>query len=173
MRCHTLLVPIAAFALMAQPAWADVKFFYELAGGKYLQQILTETTDSVQSVRDIPAYVIAAARRITEDDFKLANRDERYVSGCGRILPDDAGLPSRQLVFATKSSSHFLIFYRRGGAAQGQCVLAFRIEPDQQIAEPVLVGCYLGSEPVESLVDLRRAFARNEVQQYRPTYLDF
>jgi hypothetical protein len=173
MRGHTLLAPIAAFALIAEPAWADVKFFYELAGGKYLQQILTETTEPVQSVGDIPPYVIAAARRITEDDFKLANRDERYISGCGRILPDDAALPVRQLVFATKSGSHFLIFYRHGGAVQGQCVLAFKIEPDQQIAEPVLVGSYLGSEPVESLADLRRAFARNEVQQYRPTYLDF
>ena len=173
MRCHPLLGPIAAFALITHSAWADVKFFYELAGGKYLQQILTETTEAVQSVRDIPPYVIAAARRITQDDFKLANRDERYISGCGRILPDDAGLPVRQLVFATKSSSHFLIFYRHGGAAQGQCVLAFKIEPDQQIAEPVLVGCYLGSKPLESLADLRAAFARNEVQQYRPTYLDF
>jgi hypothetical protein len=173
MRCHPLLGPIAAFALITHSAWADVKFFHELAGGKYLQQILTETTEAVQSVRDIPPYVIAAARRITQDDFKLANRDERYISGCGRILPDDAGLPVRQLVFATKSSSHFLIFYRHGGAAQGQCVLAFKIEPDQQIAEPVLVGCYLGSKPLESLADLRAAFARNEVQQYRPTYLDF
>jgi len=73
----------------------------------------------------------------------------------------------------SSSSSHFLIFYRHGGVAQGQCVLAFKIEPDQKIAEPVLVGCYLGSEPVESLAALREAFARNEVQQYRPTYLDF
>jgi hypothetical protein len=173
MRCHALLALIAPLAFIAQPACADVKFFYELAGGKYLQQILTETTEPVRSVRDIPPYVIAAARRITQDDFKLANPDERYVSGCGRILPDEAGLPVRQLVFATKSASHFLIFYRHGGAAQGQSVLAFKIEPDQQIAEPVLVGSYLGSEPVESLADLRRAFARNEVQQYRPTYLDF
>ena len=173
MRHRTLIAALTASLVLLNSALADVKFFYELAGGKYLQQILTETTEAVQSVRDIPPYVIAAARRITQDDFELANPGERYISGCGRILPDDAGLPDRQLVFATKSASHFLIFYRHGGAVQGQCVLAFKIEPAEQIAEPVLVGRYLGSGPVESLADLRSAFVRNEVQQYRPTYLDF
>jgi hypothetical protein len=173
MRCHALFASLVLATSVANPVSADVKSFYELAGGKYLQQILTETTEPVQSVRDIPEYVIAAARRITQDDFKLANPDERYISGCGRIPPDDADLPVRQLVFATRSSSHFLIFYRHGGAAQGQCVLAFRIESAEKIAEPVLVGCYLGSQTVESLPDLRQAFGRHEVQQYRPTYLDF
>ncbi len=173
MRRHILIVALSVSMILLNSALADVKFFYELSGGKYLQQILTETIEPAHSVSEIPDYVIAAARRITQDEFKLANPNEQYISGCVRILPDDAGLPVRQLVFATKSSSHFLIFYRHGGAAQGQCVLAFRIEPAQKIAEPVLVGCYLGSEPVESLADLRRAFTRNEVQQYRPTYLDF
>jgi len=173
MRCHALFALLIIATAVANPVSAEVKFFYELAGGKYLQQILTETNEPVHSVGDIPPYVIAAARRITQDDFRLANPNERYISGCVRILPDDTDLPTRQLVFATKSSSHFLIFYRHGGVAQGQCVLAFKIEPDQKIAEPVLVGCYLGSEPVESLAALREAFARNEVQQYRPTYLDF
>ena len=173
MRCHVFFASLVAATAVANPVSAEVKFFYELAGGKYLQQILTETSEPVHSVREIPDYVIAAARRITQDEFKLADPGARYISGCVRILPDDAGLPTRQLVFATKSPSHFLIFYRHGGAAQGQCVLAFKIEPPEKIAEAVLVGCYLGSQPVESLADLRQAFARNEVQQYRPTYLDF
>ena len=173
MRCLALFASLFIATSVANRISAEVKFFYELAGGKYLQQILTETTEPVHAVSEIPPYVIAAARRITQDAFKLANPNEPYISGCVRILPDDAGLPTRQLVFATKSSSHFLIFYRHGGAAQGQCVLAFKIEPAQKIAEPVLVGSYLGSQPVESLPDLRQAFARNEVQQYRPTYLDF
>jgi hypothetical protein len=121
MRCHALFALAIIATAVANPVSAEVKFFYELAGGKYLQQILTETNEPVHSVGDIPPYVIAAARRITQDDFRLANPNERYISGCVRILPDDTDLPTRQLVFATKSSSHFLIFYRHGGVAQGQC----------------------------------------------------
>jgi hypothetical protein len=173
MRCPAFLVSLAAMERIAHPAIAKVKFFHELAGGSYLRKILTETSEPVHSVREIPRYVIAAARRITGDDFRLANPDERYISGDARILPDDAGLPMRQLVFATRSSSHFIIFYRHGGYGQGQCVLAFSIDPARKDAQPVLVGCYLGSQPVTSLADLRRAIARNEVQQYRPTFLDF
>jgi hypothetical protein len=168
-----VFITTALVVALADTATANTKFFYDLASGSCLKKILCETTQPIGSVHKIPRYVLAAARRITQDDFKLANPNERYISGCGVILPDDAGLPYRQLVFATQSSSHILIFYRHGGYAQGECVLAFRIDPARREAEPVWVGRYVGSRPVESLDDLRRAFARNDVQQYRPTYIDF
>ncbi len=172
MRWHAFAIS-ALFIALADATAGNAKFFYDLASGSYLRKILAETTQPVASAREIPRYVLVAARRITQDDFKLANPNERYISGCGVILPDDAGLPYRQLVFATRSPSHILIFYRHGGYAQGECVLAFRIDSARRQAEPVLVGRYVGSRPVESLDDLRHAFARNDVQQYRPTYIDF
>lgn len=173
MRCKTFIAATISIAL-AHTTCAKVEFFYQLASRDYLRKILTETTEPVHAVREIPRYVIDAARTITGDDFRLANPNERYVSGCGRILPDDAHLPIRQLVFATKSPSHIILFYHRGGGYAGaECVLAFSIDPVRRDAHPVLVGTYLGSRPLQSLPDLRRAIARNEIQQYRPTFLDF
>jgi len=166
---------IAMLLVLGHPAFAKEKFFYRLASADYLRKILTETTEPVRSVREIPHYVIAAARKITGDDFRLANPNERYISGCVRILPDDANLPIRQMVFATKSPSHFIICYHRGGGyAQAWCVLAFSIDSAKGDAQPVLVGTHwASSKPPESLSELRSAVARNEIQQYRPTFLDF
>jgi hypothetical protein len=173
MRRHAVLVTAIGLAFV-HTTFAKAEFFYQLASGDYLRKILSETTEPVHSVREIPRYVIAAARKITGDDFRLANPNERYVSGCVRILPDDANLPIRQLVFATKSPSHLIMFYRRGGSiAAAECVLAFSIDPTRKDAQPVLVGTYLGSQPLTSLPDLRRAISRNEIQQYRPTFIDF
>jgi len=64
MRCLALFASLLIATSVANRISAEVKFFYELAGGKYLQQILTETTEPVHAVSEIPPYVIAAARRI-------------------------------------------------------------------------------------------------------------
>lgn len=148
-------------------------FFHQLASDSYIRNMFATTTQPVRSVRQIPSYIIKAARQITGDDFRMADPKERYISGCGMILPDDNGLPFRQMRFATKSDSHFIICYHRGGAAQAVCILAFVLDPPKKSAEPVLVAQISMSEPYETLANIRRAFAAGKLDQYRPTYIDF
>jgi len=164
---------LAVLALSAVSTVASEQYFYKLAGDSYVRHMFATTTQPVKSVREIPAYVIKAAREITGDDFRLASPGERYRSSDAGIAGDEK-LPFRQLQWATRSNSHIIICYHRGGLGQAVCVLAFQLEPAQRIANPVLVATLTSmSEPYASLADIRRAFDHGKLQQYRPTFLDF
>ena len=86
-------------------------------------------------VQGIPSYVIKTAREITVSDFRLANPNQRYRSSDAGIAGDEK-LPFRQLQWATRSASHIIICYHRGGMGQAVCVLAFQLEPAQRLANP-------------------------------------
>jgi hypothetical protein len=163
----TLLLSSALFL------FARDQYFYKLASDSYIRHMFATTTQPVKSVREIPNYVIKAAREITGDDFRLANPGERYRSSDAGIAGDEK-LPFRQLQWATRSDSHIIICYHRGGLGQAVCVLAFALEPAQRVANPVLVATLTSmNEPYASLADIRRAFEHGKLQPYRPTFLDF
>src|SRR5258708_6040592 len=164
---------LAFLALMSGSLIAREQYFYKLASDSYVRQMFATTTQPVKSVQEIPSYVMKAAREITGDDFRLANPGQRYRSSDAGIAGDEK-LPFRQLQFATRSDSHIIICYHRGGLAQAVCVLGFALEPAQRVANPVLVATLTSmSEPYGTLEDIRRAFERGKLQPYRPTFLDF
>jgi hypothetical protein len=168
-----LSATLTVLALSSMSVVARDQYFYKLASDSYVRHMFATTTQPVKSVQDIPGYVIKAAREITGDHFRLANPGERHRSSDAGIAGDEK-LPFRQLQFATRSDSHIVICYHRGGLAQAVCVLAFALEPAQRVANPVLVATLTSmSEPYGTLADIRHAFERGKLQPYRPTFVDF
>jgi hypothetical protein len=164
-----ILILLASSSLLV----AREQYFYKLASDSYVRHMFATTIQPVKSVQDIPSYVIKAAREITGDDFRLATPGERYRSSDAGIAEDEK-LPFRQLQWVTRSESHIIICYHRGGLGQAVCVLAFTLEPAQWVANPVLVATLPSmSEPYGSLADIRRAFDHGKLQPDRPTFLDF
>jgi hypothetical protein len=139
-----------------------------LARDNYIRKIFATTTQPVKSVRDIPPYVVRGLKKISGDDFRIADANQPY-NATDAVL--DPKLPWRQFRFATKSESHYLVCYDHGGYGSMTCVVAFAIDPSRKSAEPVFVATVW--QRCESLDDLRRAYARGKLQQYRPTYIDF
>src|SRR5207249_459353 len=105
---------LALLALSSVSLVAREQYFYKLTSDSYVRHMLATTTQPVKSVQEIPSYVIKAARDITGDDFRLANPGERYRSSDAGIAGDEK-LPFRQLQWATRSASHIIICYHRGG----------------------------------------------------------
>ena len=169
----TLATYLVSASIFVLTSCASEHYFYKLASDDLIRKMFATTTTPLSSVRDIPSYVVKAARDITGDDFRLADRNQRYIA-TDVVLPGDRGLPHRQLQIATRSDSYVLLAYHAGGYGQGFCVLAFAITPKEKHAHPVLVATLTDfREPHETVSDLARAFERGKLQQYRPTSLDF
>ncbi len=162
---------------------ASEHYSYKMASDELLRQMFATTTTPIPSVRDIPAHVIKAAREITGDDFRLADRNQPYFAtrvAAQAALREDKGLPHRQLQIATRSDRYVLLayhtygYYYLGGYAQRLCVLAFSITPKEKLAKPVLIArLWDWRVPRETVTDLAHAYERGKLQEYRLPSYDF
>jgi hypothetical protein len=169
----TRLISLVLAPLALLTSCAREHYFYKMASDELLRKMFATTTTPIPSVREIPPYVIKAAREITADDFRLADRNQRYLA-TDVVLPGDRGLPHRQLQIATRSDKYVLLAYNAGGYGQGFCVLAFAITPEEKLAQPVLIATLTDwRAPHETVADLARAYERGKLQEYRLPSLDF
>ena len=134
----------------------------------YVRDILQTTTDPIPSIRQFPRSVMRALGDIaSQQPFRIADAGQPY-NATDAIL--DPKLPFRRLIFATKSSKHFLVCYMRGGFASAVCIVAFATDTKDS-ARPVLIATMW--TPCESLKQLQKAFEQHDLNQYRPTSMDF
>ncbi len=143
---------------------------HELATPDVLRPILARTSEPVRSVKEIPPYIMAALSEISgEKPFRLADLHEPY-NATDSVSTD----VDRQLRFATRSKSYFIVCYDIGGgwSRSGNRIVALGIDQRSKSTYPILVAAFRGDE-IQTLADLLRLYDAGRLMQYRPTFVDF
>ena len=84
-----------------------------------------DTFEVVVSTKEIPATVQNRfSMTCRESTFSMANPGEEYQET--DVVENDS-LPSRRLVFAARSTDHFLIHFEKGGFGHSYIVVLFRL----------------------------------------------
>ena len=126
-----------------------------------LQKLFADVLEPVKSVRELPPAIVAQLGKIAgEENLQLAEPGAAY-NATDAIL--DPKLPYRQLRFAGKVGSFFLICYDRGGSRSSECAVIFALDsqgrPNPIWAAVVLARC-------NTLAELRDAYTRHNVVEY-------
>jgi len=134
---------------------------------KYKQDLLNDTDQPVSVAEAIPSSVTKQLARVSGDPgFRLANPNERF-NATDIILKDRA---NRRLCFATKSATHYLVCYERGGYVKSKCVVAVRLV-GQSLTTPVWAA--MVPNECNTLEGLRQAYRSHQLIEHLFTVTDF
>jgi hypothetical protein len=155
-----LVVGFSVTACCRSNSWRQ-----ELASKKVLQAALTSTTETVNSVAKIPPYVLNELGKIAgEQPFRMAEPNQEFNATDIKVSDYN-----RRLIFAAKSQNYFIVCYDI--TSSEPCAVIFAIDPVSNSAEPLMVAKV---EPeCRTLEQLRQAYMRGNIVQFRPTFIDF
>ena len=136
---------------------------HELASAAYIETALREATTPIATPGEIPRVVMRELARIaSERDFKLAPPGS--TTRTTRL--------DRRLRFATISKDFCIVGYDviTRSTASGLRVMVVHLYSPTYVT-PLLVARCL--DDCQDISDVRKAFKRKRLIEYRPTYMDF
>jgi len=104
----------------------------------FLTGLRLEFFRTFKDKKDIPAGVLQQLRCLSYDHFTLANPGEDYRCCCTSSMK----LPSRQLIFLSKSEHYLVMAYNMGGIATWVNVLMLKLENDRIVDLWAGLGSY-------------------------------
>ncbi|MDO6432812.1 hypothetical protein Q4E93_19550 [Flavitalea sp. BT771] len=93
----------------------------------FLAGLNLEPFQTFKDKKEIPAAIMQQLRCLSYDSFSLGNPGEDYRCCCTSSWK----LPSRQLIFLSKSEHYFVMAYKMGGIATWVNVLMLKLENDR------------------------------------------
>jgi hypothetical protein len=137
--------------------------FHELAMGSYIEDAL-HSEGAPTSVADMPKLVRRELARIAgEKRFQVAPPGSTVVTT--RL--------DRALYFARRAQDYFIVCYNviSRSTAHGPRIIVIHLRSADYVL-PILVAM-APHDRITSVRDIRRAFHRGRLVEYRPTYIDF
>jgi hypothetical protein len=163
--CHLLAAIAFAPSMVAaaefSPGPGDS--FHQLAMGSYIEDGL-RSEGVPMSVRDMPKLVRRELARIAgEKRFEVAPPGSTVVTT--RL--------DRALHFARRAQDYFIVCYHviSRSTATGPRIVVLHLRSSDYVL-PILVAI-APHDRIASVRDIRRAFHRGRLVEYRPTYIDF
>ena len=137
-----------------------------IAYPQLVKEALEEPTVPVTSDDEISPTVRKRLSRVTGEEFHVA------PSG-GNAAETHA---DRALIFAARSENYFTICYKvvSRSSAFGSRVITAATGPGENDGYGYLIlVARCPADDVQSMSDLRKAFAAGKLDEYRPTFIDF